>query len=492
LDVHLSPDTPVSGGQSQQQGSPLQHLQPAQRPPAQPQPQPAAQLPRLAGLADGAGSSAAAAAAAVAAAAGPQQPARQSAAAGAQAAATASTQYLVGLWDTIRVDPSVWGFGFKMGVLQYQVKGATGRLLQWQCSSKPGWVPGVGLIPRLWRDAAGDLRPQSGLSTLESGQKRTWADMMAGGSSSASSSRAASTVASAVAEEDLQQVYSAAWMRPSPLRQHPLQRAAIAAAVVTAHRQQQLETQRAAAPAHCDLADPLTGREEPPETYAPWKAAYNRLQKGHLPRELVVFGWRLLHNALWVGARKMFFRPRLECVCQHVTCQQLNPQPLQTLSHVLLECPVAVEVWDWFMQLWRRIAPLSIVAASSQVVLLDELDELHVAKDLQPLWTRLRLLLLESLWNGRGLPSQGTAAQSAASIKHRFVAVLQQQVSNDWARTKHDIRFNAGVPASWFRGRSPELDVEAFEDLWCVHGVIAVVDRGGSSGALGLSFRLAV
>ena len=64
------------------------------------------------------------------------------------------------------------------------------------------------------------------------------------------------------------------------------------------------------------------------------------------------------------------------------------------------------------------------------------------------------MLLLESLWNGRGLPSQGTAAQSAASIKHRFVAVLQQQVSNDWARTKHDIRFNAGVPASWFRVES--------------------------------------
>ena len=145
----------------------------------------------------------------------------------------------------------------------------------------------------------------------------------------------------------------------------------------------------------------------------------------------------------------MFFRPQLECVCQHVPCQQLNPQPLQTLSHVLVECPVAVEVWAWFLQLWHRIAALSVVAASPQVVLLDELDEVYGAKDLQPLWTRLRLLLLESLWNGRGLPSRGRPAQSAASVKYRFVAELQQQVSNDWARTKHDIRFNAGVPASW-------------------------------------------
>jgi hypothetical protein len=316
--------------------------------------------------------------------------------------------------------------------------------------------------------------------------------MMAGGSSRAGSSRAASSVAPPISDEDLQQLYSAAWMRPSPLRQHPVQRAAAAAAVVTAQRQQQLETRRADAPAHCDLADPLTGLQQAPEVEAPWKDAYKRLQEGDLPREFVVFGWRLLHNALWVGARKMFFRPRSECVCQQEQCQQLAQQPLQTLSHVFLECPVAVQVWDWFLQLWRRIAPWSIVTANPQVMLLDELDTLYVAKDLQPLWTWLRLLLLESLWHARGLPSHDRPAQSADSVKHRFVAVLQQQVVNDWERTKHDIRFNAGVPASWFRGGSPGLSVGGFEEFWCVGGVIAVVEGGGSSGAADLSFRLTV
>ena len=60
----------------------------------------------------------------------------------------------------------------------------------------------------------------------------------------------------------------------------------------------------------------------------------------------------------------MFFRPQSECVCQHEPGQQLEPQPLQTLSHVFLECPVAVEVWDWFLRLWRRIAPFSIVTST--------------------------------------------------------------------------------------------------------------------------------
>ena len=47
---------------------------------------------------------------------------------------------------------------------------------------------------------------------------------------------------------------------------------------------------------------------------------------------------------------------------------------------------MAMEVWDWFLRLWRRIAPFSIVTFTHQVVLLDELDALYVAKDLQPLW----------------------------------------------------------------------------------------------------------
>ena len=72
------------------------------------------------------------------------------------------------------------------------------------------------------------------------------------------------------------------------------------------------------------------------------------------------------------------------------------------------------------------------------------------------------------------------------------MAVLQQQVSNDWERTKHDIRFNAGVPASWFRGGTPEMAVEGFEEFWCVNGVIAVVEGDEALGALEMSFRLTV
>ena len=50
-----------------------------------------------------------------------------------QASGTAGTgeaYYLVGPWPQVQVDPDVWGFGPKMGVLDYTVKDATQRLLQ--------------------------------------------------------------------------------------------------------------------------------------------------------------------------------------------------------------------------------------------------------------------------------------------------------------------------------------------------------------------------
>ena len=162
------------------------------------------------------------------------------------------------------------------------------------------------MIPRLWRTADGVLQTQQGLTALEAGQKRTWQQMMSGASSS---SRPDFTDAA------LQMAYEAPWMRPSQSRQHPLQRAADAAAVLTSQRQQQQAAPVVAGlTAHNDLADPLTGLQQQREEEAPWKAAYGRLALRRLPKALKVFGWRSLHNGLWVGARKMHFRPAVEYV----------------------------------------------------------------------------------------------------------------------------------------------------------------------------------
>jgi hypothetical protein len=55
-----------------------------------------------------------------------------------------SAHYLVGPWDEVCVDPTVWGFG-KVGLLEYTVKAATKRLVQATCRGEKGWVPGCGV-----------------------------------------------------------------------------------------------------------------------------------------------------------------------------------------------------------------------------------------------------------------------------------------------------------------------------------------------------------
>ncbi len=113
-----------------------------------------------------------------------------------------------------------------------------------------------------------------------------------------------------------------------------------------------------------------------------------------------------------------------------------------------------------------------------RVVLLDDSSGWHPPAELLHLWTHLRLLMLESIWVVRSA-AQGQP-YTADQIIHRFLAALQQQLKQDWARTQGDIRANSGVPLSWLRGRNPELPLEKFTAKWRQQGVLYTVDDGGT------------
>jgi hypothetical protein len=213
--------------------------------------------------------------------------------------------HLVGRWGDIRVDPSVWGFGPLTGVLQFSVSGATQRLVQEHCARHyaAGWVPGVGMCPRLWRNANGAEAPGQGLQELEAAQKRSYDAMLQGGSGRGSGGGQFSDAA-------LCRAYHASWMDPSPPRELPRQRAASAAAVVTAQRLEQ-QQQRVTELAVNDLADPLTGQVQLVPTGAfEWVAVFTRAGHKLLPRPQRVFGWRMLHAGIAVPVRRLYTAPR--------------------------------------------------------------------------------------------------------------------------------------------------------------------------------------
>ena len=78
--------------------------------------------------------------------------------------------------------------------------------------------------------------------------------------------------------------------------------------------------------------------------------------------------------------------------------------------------------------------------------------------------------MLQSIWDAR-CDSQGHQC-SGSQVISRFVAVLQQQLQQDWAHAQDDIRVDSGVPMSWLRGRNPELPMERFTAKWGEDGVI--------------------
>jgi hypothetical protein len=362
------------------------------------------------------------------------------------------------------------------------------------------------------------------LQRREAGRKRRFDELLQQGFAAASQRR--------FTEEDAAAGTHANWMDPSPPRLHPVQRAAAATAAtagaVTSQRAQQ-HLLHVNEPAVDDTEDPLTrGLEPPAEDDAAWVAAYRRASDKRLPRPLRVLGWQILHAAVYVGGERVFAaRNRQEllgCCCRQPQCwpqpqadqpqhQQQpggQPQPLQpgnhpqqlqqqqqqagaageggpppppvvyqleSLSHLFVGCPTIREAWQWLEGVWNRVQPGAGVDCSDvRVVLLDDGSVWQPPVELRPLWTHLRLLMLESVWVVRN--DSGGRPYSSGQVVSRFLAVLQQQLQQDWARTLGDIRLNSGVPLSWLRGRSPVMSSARFEAKWQAEGVLYTAGDG--------------
>jgi hypothetical protein len=353
---------------------------------------------------------------------------------------------------------------------------------------------------------------------MEAALKRSFQEMLDGSMQSSPSRR--SRASQQFSDAALLEAYHAPWMDPSRERELPRQRAAAAAAVITIQRQQQAQQQlQIRSPAWDDLLDPITQHMGPVDTSShKWVAAYQRVGHKQLPRSLRVFGWRLLHAGVKVGARRMVIsgsREPGQFTCPAPQCQQ-QPQ-LETLPHLFVECPVAAAVWQWFAQLWQQVQPGAVVpVSSSRVLLLDDDSVWAPPSAKQQLWTHMRLLLLESIWvvrsrcfnsnhagssssssnnsrsssNSSGASTQdsngsmgaataatdGSARFTAKAVACRFRAELQQQMQRDWRRVGVDVRLGSGVPMGWLRGPSPVLTLSKF---WWKWGTLFTVEENG-------------
>jgi hypothetical protein len=251
------------------------------------------------------------------------------------------------------------------------------------------------------------------------------------------------------------------------------------------------------------------------EEDAHWVRAYRRAADKRLPKPLRVFGWQVLHAALPVGDSRVYAaRSReelLRCCCRHPQCQPRQQQPaqppqqqqqqqqqqggqeaaggeppplpprhqLESLTHMFVLCPSVRGAWQWLEGVWGRVQLGGGPNCSDvRVLLLDDSSVWQPPAELQQLWTHLRLLMLESVWAVRC--AAGSQQYTSTQVVCRFIAALQQQLQQDWARTRGDIRLNSGVPLSWLRGRSPVLSESRFAAKWQGSGVLYDVTAEGS------------
>ena len=367
--------------------------------------------------------------------------------------------YLVAAWPLVAVDAAVWGLG-KEDLLHYQVHAAADRARVFRLRALfPGYVAGDALHPRTWQPEQDERRWPllHTLMDMESG----WASVVTAGGLARGRVRT---------REDFEEgTYEAVWMRSGTPRMHWRERRA---ATQAADDAAPLAPRTTPPPALESLEDVLAvpeGHERPP-----WQQAYAHLRDNTLDRGQRAFAWQLLHAALVPRAARVAHDDRLgptEGVCTHPHCVRVP----ETITHVLLECPLAVSVVTWLRDLWDAVTGGGNRPPHTVAVLLGDDQRTWQPRD-AGLWMRLRIATLHALWMAAWKRARDGTPTNAASVAAKVVFGGRSSMQEDWCRVEGDVRLCSRAPIDWFRGRDSSLTPEQFVGRWGLRGVLARVD----------------
>ena len=93
--------------------------------------------------------------------------------------------------------------------------------------------------------------------------------------------------------------------------------------------------------------------------HQPWQPVWSRLHDMVLDKLRRAMAWKTLHGVVPCGALLLFAalrqpdRPDIQPLIAQAMCTHCLPLGLpETLTHMVLECPVAITVWDRICRLW--------------------------------------------------------------------------------------------------------------------------------------------
>ena len=371
--------------------------------------------------------------------------------------------YLVGPWPLVEVDAAAWGLG-ERSLLEFQVHAAAERARVFRLQHiLPGYVAGDAIHPRSWHVAAED-GPWPRLTTLTD-MERGWASVVASGGIARSRVRT---------RQDFEEgTYEAVWMRAVQPRVHWEDRRAAHAVQDAAPLAVPVSAPQAVAGMEADVLAPRAGHRRPP-----WQGVYARLHDHTLDRAHRALAWQLLHGALLPRAARVAYDDRLgavDGVCTHPACMSVP----ETITHALLECPLAVSVTTWLCDLWDAVTGGGNRPPRTTAVLLGDDQRAWQPRD-GSLWMRLRLATLHALWTAGWQRTRDGTATNAASVAAKVVYGCRRAMMEDWCRVEGDVRLASRVPVDWFRGRDSGLSPERFGSRWCLGEVLAAVNEDTS------------
>ena len=151
-------------------------------------------------------------------------------------------------------------------------------------------------------------------------------------------------------------------------------------------------------------------------------------------------------------------------LCPHASCQGTPA----TVSHIFVNCPLAVPVVAWVCATWVAVTGEAGPPLSVDLFLADDRRAWAPDPGLQLLWQRLRLAMLACLLAAHHAGhAHLTAQQTAWGIAAQILAQMRAACKRNRLLVGGGLR-RAGVTYStWYRGRDPRLLMEAFQERWC-------------------------
>ncbi|KAG1676214.1 hypothetical protein FOA52_006431 [Chlamydomonas sp. UWO 241] len=410
--------------------------------------------------------------------------------------------WLVGVWDTMQLDPCAWGIPAVAGIgqdtvslLEMTVRAARLRLRYTTAASEDmGFGSNVfgvrtdgAVFPPAWRlpseagISAGALRNRATIPTGQLdrhglvGRDERWC-------------RTLEVVKNGFPPEDVDN--PVAWVRGVQSGAGP-----------SAPRQpNRLQVRRSEGEAAAQAQPPPSGAPiSDPDLPEGFAQVWTRLLDPTIHRPFVITAWRILHCCLGCNA---FIAVKLldpdtapadadgnpdvsTACCGHPFCASLTDPPFETLAHTFLDCPAARPAMQWLCDTWAALtggAPPPLTAA---VMLADDMSGWSGApvakakkKELRA-WTRLRVTVIGAIWRVRcDRQASGLLGDSLALRAVRLALdSVTGAIRRDWQRTEEDITMvdDGFFCVDWWRGFDAERDKDWFCSQWATPPLLCAV-----------------